>query len=51
METEERRKAMEQLLSMKGKIQIDFDWEQAEMDELRDQERRLMHCSFDQDQE
>ena len=40
MESYVRQKKMEELLALKGKIRIDYDWEKAEADELKVAEER-----------
>ena len=40
METYVKQKKMEQLLALRGKIRIDYDWEKGEADELKAAEER-----------
>jgi len=45
MEDYVRRKKLEKLLALRGKLQIDYDWEQSEKDELRAAEERERYGS------
>jgi len=38
-----RRKRMEELLALKGRIEIDYDWEREEKAELETQKKREKH--------
>ena len=38
-----RKKRMEQLLALKGRIEIDYDWEREEKAELETQKKREKH--------
>ena len=40
MESYVRQKRMEELLALKGKVRIDYDWEREEADEMRAAEDR-----------
>ncbi|HKK00672.1 MAG TPA: type II toxin-antitoxin system VapB family antitoxin [Desulfuromonadales bacterium] len=40
MEAYVKQKKMEQLLALKGKIRIDYDWEKAEAEEMQTAEER-----------
>lgn len=40
MESYVKQKKMEQLLALRGKIRIDYDWEKAEADEMKAAEER-----------
>jgi hypothetical protein len=40
-----RKKRMEQLLALKGRIEIDYDWEREEKLELETQKKRERHLA------
>ncbi len=40
MEAYVKQKKMEQLLALKGKVRIDYDWEKAEAEEMKAAEER-----------
>ena len=44
MEEYVRRKKMEELLALRGRITIDYDWEQAEEAELKAAEKREQYA-------